>query len=51
MEKLSALGPYNTEKTYGENETEVKRRAKQLLVVFKLYAQTYQKPMPRTLQR
>ena len=41
MEKLSALGPYDTEKTYGENETEVKRRAKQLLVVFKLYAQTY----------
>ena len=41
MEKLSALGPYDTEKTYGENETEVKRRAKQLLVILQLYAQTY----------
>ena len=41
MEKLSAVGPYDSEKTYGDNETEVKRRAKQLLVVFKLYAQTY----------
>ena len=41
METLSAIGPYDSEKTYGENETEVKRRAKQLLVVFKLYAQTY----------
>ena len=41
MEKLSAVGPYDSEKTYGDNETEVNRRAKQLLVVFKLYAQTY----------
>lgn len=41
MEELSKMGPYDSEKTYAENETELKRRAKQLLVVFKLYAQTY----------
>ena len=41
MEKLSALGPYDSDQVYGENETELKRRAKQTLVVLQLYAQTY----------
>ena len=41
MEELSAIGPYDSEKIYAEDETELKRRANQLLVVLKLYAQTY----------
>lgn len=41
LEKLSKLGPYDSTKTYGANETELKQRAKQLLTVFQLYAQSY----------
>ena len=41
LAELSELGPYDSEKTYSANETELKQRAKQLLVIFQLYAQSY----------
>lgn len=41
METLSKKGAYDDGLSYGEDETELKRRAKQLLVVLQLYAQTY----------
>ena len=41
MSSLSALGKYDSEKSYGDDEAELKRRAKQMLVVLQHYAQTY----------
>ena len=41
LERLSETGIYDKDKTYGKNETELKRRAKQVLAVLQLYAQTY----------
>lgn len=41
MEKLSEKGPYDTDKTYGSDEAEIKRRAEQLLIVVQFYAQAY----------
>ena len=41
LSELSAVGPYDSERTYATNETELKQRAKQLLVIFQLYAQSY----------
>ena len=41
MKALSELGAYNKEASYGDNETELNRRAKQILVTLRLYAQTY----------
>ena len=41
MEQLSEVGVYDKEESYGDDEAELKRRAKQLLTVLQLYAQTY----------
>ena len=41
LERLSETGIYSKDKTYSQNETELKRRAKQVLAVLQLYAQTY----------
>ena len=41
MESLSKKGAYDSDISYGDDDAELKRRAKQLLVILQLYAQTY----------
>ena len=41
MEQLSKVGPYDTDKVYGDDEVEIKRRAEQLLIVLQFYAEAY----------
>ena len=41
MDQLSKKGPYDSDKVYGDDEAEIKRRAEQLLVVLKFYAKAY----------
>lgn len=41
MEALQNKGPYAEGISYGNDDAELKRRAKQLLVILQLYAQTY----------
>ena len=41
MEALQKKGPYAEGMSYGSDDAELKRRAKQLLVILQLYAQTY----------
>ena len=41
LDELSKLGPYDVDKTYGEDEHLIDARANQLLTVLQLYADTY----------
>lgn len=41
LEKLSKIGPYDSKKTYGDDEYLIDERATQLLPVLQLYADTY----------
>ena len=41
MKELSEKGPYDADTVYSEDETELKRRAEQLLTVLQVYAQSY----------
>ena len=41
MEKLSKIGPYDSDTDYGEDEDEIRRRAEQLLIVLQFYAEAY----------
>ena len=41
MEKLSDVGPYDSDTEYGDDEAETRRRAEQLLVVLQFFAEAY----------